>query len=93
MLDVPLEQELMTLDPYEVQQTALYSGPENPYNEKISFGNKNKNWNIVVCVRVTDCFGAFTFFCVKDRVCFYLFVLFGVWVALFGHYYIIIKLL
>ncbi|XP_075263449.1 uncharacterized protein LOC142355045, partial [Convolutriloba macropyga] len=67
MLDVPLEQELMTLDPYEVQQTALYSGPENPYNEKISFGNKNKNWNIVVCVRVTDCFGAFTFFCVKDR--------------------------
>ena len=68
MLNVPLEQELMTLDPYLVQQTALYTGPENPYNEKISFGDKSKDWAVVICVRVMDCFGAFVYYCVRDRV-------------------------
>ena len=68
MLDVPVNQEIRSLEAFKVQQTALYSGPQNPYNEKIKYGDKGKDWAVVLCVRVSDCFGAFVFYCVKDRV-------------------------
>ncbi|XP_063710414.1 uncharacterized protein LOC134838971 isoform X2 [Symsagittifera roscoffensis] len=67
MLDVPVNQEIRSLEAFKVQQTALYSGPQNPYNEKIKYGDKGKDWAVVLCVRVSDCFGAFVFYCVKDR--------------------------
>ncbi|XP_063725907.1 uncharacterized protein LOC134853881 [Symsagittifera roscoffensis] len=65
---VPVEEELLSLSPFsEVVQTALYSGPENPYREKVKFGDKANDWATLFCVRISDCLGAFTFYCVRNR--------------------------
>ncbi len=69
MLDIPLEEELVSLSGFtDITQSGLYVGPENPYREKIKYGDKNRDWATVFCIRVSDCFGAFTYYCVRDRV-------------------------
>ncbi|XP_075248551.1 uncharacterized protein LOC142341475 [Convolutriloba macropyga] len=68
IVNIPLEVTLSSLaDFQDINQKPLYTGPENPYNEKVSFGSKSRDWKVVFCIRVIDCLGAYVFYCVEDR--------------------------
>ena len=68
IMDIPLEEELTSIDFDSVEQVTLYSGPENPYNEKVNYGQRKFDWATVFCVKISDCLRAYVYYCFRSRV-------------------------